>query len=139
LEDQLKANAKFISLDEKHRLNLLSGEMIYIDGMRKVAVRVGWDEDVFGSTYNYFSTHIHSLPMSFTRVRRHNVDFNNPGEYQKNVAAFGINVAEFCLLRTSIHYASLEAGLLAKYEKKEIAEFEKELEASTVLTGKRKS
>lgn len=139
LEKQLKENAKFVSLDKKHQQSLLSGEMIYIDGMRKVAVRTGWDEDVFGSIYNYFSTHTHSLPMSFTRIRQLNVDFVKPSTYQKDVAAFGINVAEFCLLRTSMHYASLEVGLLAAYDTKEIAEFKKELEESTVLTGTRKS
>jgi len=138
LKQDLENNAFFKSKAAKMRAaKLLSGDVIFIGGMRAAAVRAaGWREEQFVSLYNYLSQHVHTAPMAFMRVRKHNVSFSEPGDAQRCMVALALNIAEFCLLRVSMHYLASSPATRSEFGKAELEEFETELQNPRILTGK---
>jgi hypothetical protein len=135
LRTALEGNAFFKTLSEERRTRLLSGDQIYVGGMNAAAVRAGWRQKTFLALYNYLSAHTHSAPMSFSRFKAHNINYTNPSEAQMGMVGMALNVAEFCLLRVSMHHLSTSPTAAEKFDQKELMEFKDELQRSTVLTG----
>lgn len=102
LIEQIRASAVFQGLGEEQQKRLLSGEEIFIGGMRRAEQAAGWSEETFISIYNYFSAHIHAAPMSYWRMRQHGVDYLEPGPMQFGSAAMAIEVGIACLRRTTL-------------------------------------
>ena len=102
LVGQIKASVVFQGLGEERKKRLLTGEEMFVEGMRKAARVAGWSEEKFISIYNYFSAHIHSAPMSYWRMRQHRVDYLEPGPMQFGSAAMAIEVAVACLRRVTV-------------------------------------
>jgi hypothetical protein len=103
LKQELRANAHFKTLLMEQQERLLGGEQYFVGGMRRAAETAGWNADVFTGYYNYFSVHSHGAPMSFMRIEAQEIDFAVPRPGQLAVVLFAMNVAEFCLLRASMH------------------------------------
>ena len=73
--------------------------------------------------------------MSFLRFRKHKIDFADPSDAQRGMVALALNVAEFCLLRVSMHYLFENSELYSRFDSKELQDFRKELAESTIQTG----
>jgi hypothetical protein len=103
LKAELVAMPIFQALPEERQRRLAGGEEMFAIGMRTVATRImGWDEDKFNGVYAYFSAHTHSAPMSFMRMRDHQIDYFFPSEAQTEVVALSMDVAIACLRRSML-------------------------------------
>lgn len=101
LIESLKTHKSFSELNKDQQNGLLSGEQIFVGGMRRVAkASLGWHEDRFTAIYSYLSAHSHSSPMSFSRMREHNIDYLNPSDQQYHAATLSIEIATACISRT---------------------------------------
>jgi uncharacterized protein DUF5677 len=101
---QIESHSAFSCIDADRQKRLLTGEEMFVQGMRKVAKRSGWREEVFISVYNYFSAHAHSTPASFFRMPAHSVDYFNPSDFQYTTSAPAIEIAVACLRRVAVNY-----------------------------------
>ena len=135
LKVELGVNPFYRTLPSEARIRLLSGNEIFVRGMRIAAKRAGWEDAQFQAIYGYLSTHTHSAPMSFMRLKRHNINFSSPGEAQFSMVGLAINVAEHCLLRTSMDYLDRVPHKRSEFDPKELTEFRQEIESSTILKG----
>jgi hypothetical protein len=106
----ISSSVTFCAMKDEQQKRLLTGEEIFVGGMRRAARTAGWSEDKFIAIYNYFSAHIHAAPMSYFRMRRHSVDYLAPNEMQYGSAAMAIEVATACLRRTSLRYLDSSAS-----------------------------
>lgn len=99
---EIRSHPSFAGFDGEQQKRLVSGETIFVGGMRKAAALVGWDADVFTALYGYFSSHLHAAPMSFFRMDDHRIDYFFPNEAQKQIASVGIATAAAALRRLSL-------------------------------------
>jgi hypothetical protein len=135
LRKALEGNAFFKTLSGERRTKLISGDQIYVGGMNAAAVRAGWRQETFLVLYNYLSAHTHSAPMSFSRFKKHNINFTNPSEAQMGMVGVALNVAEFCILRVSMDHLSTSSTVGERFDQKELVEFRDEIQNSTVMTS----
>jgi hypothetical protein len=94
LRQELHQHEKFQRLDQKKRDDLLSGKILYLDGLRSVVRSAEWDVDMFDATYAYLSSHTHSAPVSYYRVEEQGIYFDEPSDHQYVVAALCLSVAD---------------------------------------------
>jgi hypothetical protein len=99
---EIEAHGLFGTFDDAQQKRLVSGETIFVSGMRKAAALAGWNPDVFTALYSYFSSHLHAAPMSFFRMDAHQVDYFFPNQAQRDIASMGIAVAAASLRRLSL-------------------------------------
>lgn len=105
LKATIQKHSEFAGLTSEQQQRLLSGNEVFVIGMRKVAkLLVGWDPDVFTALYSYFSAHSHSSPMSFMRTRDHKIDYHHPSDQQFAMANLAIDVATACLRRVTLQH-----------------------------------
>ncbi|HEY2232616.1 MAG TPA: hypothetical protein VGK01_03990 [Candidatus Angelobacter sp.] len=136
LTDRLKKDEFFQRLNEEQQKSLLSGEQIFVRGMRAAATRAaGWNEERFVSIYNYLSAYTHSAPMSFLRTRRHKIDYRDPSAAQLSMVRMALIVAQFCLLNVSLKYLDSSPPAKASFRASEIEEFEREVREAGLLTA----
>jgi hypothetical protein len=137
LTERLKKDKFFQGLNEEQQKSLLSGEQIFVRGMRAAATRAaGWNEERFVSIYNYLSAYTHSAPMSFLRTHRHKIDYRNPSAAQLDIVRMALIVAQFCLLNVSLKYLDSSPSAKASFCASEIERFEKEVREAGILTAK---
>jgi len=84
LEEALRGNSYFKSLQKEQQDRLLTGEHFYVGSVRRAVQDAAWNFDKYIALYSYFSSHAHSAPMSFSRFRKHDVDFGKPSGAQKS-------------------------------------------------------
>jgi hypothetical protein len=102
--------------------------------MRNAAMRAaGWNGDHFQALYNYFSAHSHVAPVSYFRLERHKIGFMDVSDAQKGMAILGLNVGEFCLVRTSLEYLRSDPSEQSKFDASELAAYSAAVQRSTVL------
>jgi hypothetical protein len=68
LRDRLKENSYFQKLNAGVQKKLLNGQTAYLSALEVLAERAGIDVTTFRWIYKFFSSHVHSLPMSFYRI-----------------------------------------------------------------------
>jgi len=93
IRSQLEAMDGFKSLPEERRHKLLSGQEVYLDGLRSAVRLMKWDIKDFNSAYAYLSAHAHGSPVTFIRLSEHGVDFKEPTAAQYAVAGLAIEYA----------------------------------------------
>lgn len=98
----IRTNSVFLELGVDVQERLLRGEDLFVGGMRKAAMRAGWNEDSFTALYGYLSTHVHSAPMSFFRARVQQIDYYRPGQAQHAAASMAIEIASACHRRVTL-------------------------------------
>jgi hypothetical protein len=104
LVEEIKRSTVFRGLVAEQQERLLTGEEIFVGGMRRAATRAaGWREETFAAIYNYFSVHVHSAPMSYMRMRSQKIDYLDPSTTQIALAVMAIAVARDSLRRVSVH------------------------------------
>jgi hypothetical protein len=103
LKAELEANPKFACLDGDRKRRLISGEEMFVVGMRSVATKImGWEDAKFNGVYAYFSAHAHSSPVSFMRMKEHEIDYFSPSETQIEILALSMEVTMACLRRSML-------------------------------------
>ncbi len=103
LKLEIVSSSAFSELAEDRKKRVLSGEEIYVIGMRAVSKKImGWNEENFSSVYAYLSAHAHSSPMSYMRMREHEIDYYFPSEAQYDILSLSMEVAEACLRRSML-------------------------------------
>jgi hypothetical protein len=138
LFSSLNNNSFFAGLTEEQRTRCLTGEAMFVGGMRAAAERAaGWNGDQFQSLYNYFSAHLHVAPISYFRLEEHKIGFMEISDVQRGLAMLGLSVGEFCLVRTSLDRLARRPEQEANFDQAELTEFRQLVEQSTVL-GRRK-
>lgn len=105
LLEKIRSNAHYRLLGEDQQEKLVTGEQIFVGGMRRAAMQTGaWREETFIATYNYLSAHSHSAPISFFRFSSHSIDYRSPSHAQFASACFAIEIATACLRRVTLRY-----------------------------------
>jgi hypothetical protein len=97
LRADIESVDKFKSLPEDRRSKLLSGQEVYLLGLRSVLRLMDWDKDDFNSVYAYLSSHAHSSPVSFIRLNEHGVDFLKPTKAKYGIGGFALERARSVL------------------------------------------
>lgn len=102
----LKAKIQSLSLFNECPLErqkrILSGQEIFVSGMRRAAHKAGWSKDHFTAIYSYYSAHAHTAPISIVRMAMHKIDAYAPSDGQYGNAAMAICIASACLRRASL-------------------------------------
>ena len=94
IKDRIRNHKLMRTFDAEKRKQLLGGQQLYLNGLRSVVKRAGWDPDRFDGVYAYLSVHSHSAPTSFYRTEKHQINFSKPSEYQFGLAAFSLEHAD---------------------------------------------
>jgi Family of unknown function (DUF5677) len=122
LKKNLEANAYFKTLTLERATALLTGEHFYVRGLSTAAEKcVGWNFRKYLALYSYLSAHSHTSPMSFFRMKKHEVNFSEPSEAQRAAVVTALGVAEYCLLNTSLAYLDTQPDVRQTFDRKEIA------------------
>lgn len=127
LLNELKSSVFFKKLEEDKQKRLLTGDHFYHRGMNTAAEAAGWDTKQFMALYSYFSSHAHSSPMSFFRMRQHKVSFGDPSDAQKALMTTALCVAEYSLLKVTMHHLGGSPDARPKLDQAQIEKFEKAL------------
>jgi len=90
---EIEGTLEFMSLPKDRQKKLLSGQEVYIHGLRSVVRLMNWGVEDFNSAYAYLSAHAHSSPVSFIRLAEHGIDFKSPTGAQYATAAIAIEIA----------------------------------------------
>lgn len=104
LIEEIKSGPAYALLDDEIQKRLVTGEEIYVGGMRRAATLAGWRSENFVAIYSYLSAQSHSAPMSYLRMRLHSIDYFKPSEYQYGVAGLAIEISAACLRRVTVRY-----------------------------------
>lgn len=127
LQDELKKHPSFSMLPSEQQKRLLSGEEAFVGGMRRAAgTGMGWDSDRFTSLYGYLSAHTHTTPMSYTRVRDHQIDYLSPSAVQLEHATLALEVAVACLRRIVLRVVDRRPEQLHLYHPELLASWREE-------------
>ncbi len=93
LRRELTANPAFRRLPEERRKELMSGKVMYLEGMRSIVRNLDWDGDYFDGLYTYLSTYTHTSPMSYYRYNEHGVNTEAPSDFQLAFASTALGAA----------------------------------------------
>lgn len=74
LKSTISSNSSFQLLSSDRQKKLLTGQELYVGGLRAAVKAAGFDVDHFNATYAALSVHTHCAPASFFR------SINNPDE-----------------------------------------------------------
>ena len=117
-EKRIRSNRFFSELPEAQQTGIMTGEQMFIGGMRAAACRsAGWHKDKFTSLYSYFSAHLHVAPMSYTRMRAQGIDFLKPSATQYGLLGLPIVVATACLRRATLRLLRADPPMIGKFHK----------------------
>jgi hypothetical protein len=122
LRKAIRQNSFFQRLEQPQQTDLISGKTVFIGGIRSVVREVGMSVDQFDSLYAYFSTYVHSMPMSFFRSREHEISYAEPSDPQIVVSGIAVELVEFSLTRAGrrlIGYFSVIRGKVGEATMKE--------------------
>jgi hypothetical protein len=101
LRREISEHERFAALSPEDQKKLLSGQTLFVEGLRSVARKGGWNIKEFDFVYAYLSSHIHSAPVSFIRTETHGIDFVEPSDHQFGLSAFGLEQATNSLAAAS--------------------------------------
>ena len=122
LVEEIKQSPCYGLLNTAQQERVVTGEEIFVGGMRHAATRVGgWREETFLALYNYFSAHMHTAPMSYMRMRTHTVDYFAASEAQYASARMAMIVSVACLRRVSLHCLDRQPGAHSQFSTEHLA------------------
>jgi hypothetical protein len=100
--NDIRQHSLFSLYEKQTKDRILSGEEVFIGGMRRYAEKSGWDEKVFTGVYAYLSSHVHSYPMSYFMNSKYSIDYFAPSDFQLGISGFAIEIAAACVRRVTI-------------------------------------
>lgn len=113
LRERLTSNAFFHSLDTKRHKKLLHGQTAYLFPLEEIAEKAGIAVNLFRWLYVLFSSHVHSLPMSFYRIGGDNPDRGRglPSLVEETYSSLCLSLAADLLVQTRDEVHRLFEGL----------------------------
>lgn len=103
LKEELGANVFYKALPSEKRERLMRCNDPFVSSFRRVSKEaMGWSDNRLDGVYAYISSHVHSSPVSFFRMRHHGVDYYEPSAAQFGASTFAVNLAVVCLRRILI-------------------------------------
>lgn len=112
--DRLRSNTFFMSLPTSQQKNLLNGKTAYLFPLEVIAERVGIGIPTFRMMYALFSSHVHSLPMSFYRIGGDNLERGRglPSPVEEGYTSLFLSFALTLLVGTRDEVHSIFASCL---------------------------
>lgn len=80
----------FLKLDKESRDRILSGQAVFINGLRGAVRESRIDVSLYDYVTSYLSAFVHSHPISFHRYVEKRYEQNNFDEYQRFLCAFSL-------------------------------------------------
>jgi hypothetical protein len=115
VRESLKGHPAFKAIDANRQKRLLSGQEMYVKGMRSTLKLVGFDKGYFDGMYAYLSSQVHISPSSFYWTDKR-LSFSKPAGYQYYFASFAVSHARMFLLRSAIRLAESDDVVRQKIE-----------------------
>jgi len=101
LRNRIVENPAHKNLSPEERGKALSGDTIYLGGIREAARTAGWQTKNFDAIYTYLSMQSHMAPMSFHRMDEQ-IDFITPTDFQLYFSAFCLEHARLSVAACAI-------------------------------------
>lgn len=101
LSAELEAMPNFSALPDEARSRILGGRDFYVGGVRGALKLIGWDRDEYEFYESYFSSYVHSMPVSFLRVEEHKIDFGTISDFQYALCGTALYAVAGTLERTT--------------------------------------
>jgi hypothetical protein len=115
IRESLRGHSAFKALDEDRQKSLLSGQQLYIKGMRSTLKLVGLEDTYFDGMYAYLSSQVHISPSSFYWTEKR-VSFGKPAGYQYYFASYAVAHARMFFLRSAIRLAEWDDSVRQKID-----------------------
>jgi len=115
LREEINNSPVYKTLEASRQERLLTGQELYIGGLRSTLKLAKVDAGYFDGMYAYLSTQVHISPTSFFDMDKR-ISFPNPAGYQFYFAAYALAHARMLLLRSSLTLAESASELLAKID-----------------------
>ena len=82
LKKKISIYGSSLGYNKSDILELQKGQIVYIDGARGCVREAGWSIDLYEFHQTYFSSFVHSHPVSFIHAETQNISFSDPSNYQ---------------------------------------------------------
>jgi hypothetical protein len=96
----LKEHSSFKAIDADRQQKLLSGQEMYVKGMRSTLKLVGFDDGYFDGMYAYLSSQVHITPSSFYWTQKR-LSFGKPAGYQYYFASYAVAHARMLFVQSA--------------------------------------
>jgi hypothetical protein len=106
----LQEHSAFKVIDADRQKRLLSGQEIYLKGMRSTLKLVDLDEAYFDGMYAYLSSQVHIAPSSFYWTQKR-LSFGKLAGYQYYFASYAVAHARMFLLQSAIRLADSDEAV----------------------------
>lgn len=112
LRTRLMANSYFGTLTSGQQKQVLRGNSAYLSPLEDISEKAGLEKSKFRWLYIFLSSHVHSLPMSFYRMRR---EFEDRGrgvhsEVEEHYTSLCVSLAITFLVRTRDEFRAMFAN-----------------------------
>jgi hypothetical protein len=105
----------FKAIDVERQKKLLSGQEMYVKGMRSILKLLAFDDDYFDGMYAYLSSQVHISPSSFFWTEKR-LSFNKPASYQYYFASYAVAHAREFFLRSAIRLTESDDAVRQKID-----------------------
>ena len=119
LRETIRKSPAFAKLDAKHQEKILSGQELYLGGLRSTVKLAGLSAKYFDGMYARLSSEVHITPASFFETDKR-LSFAAPADYQYSVAAFALAHARRLLMGATIRLAESDPIVTDKIEAKSL-------------------
>jgi hypothetical protein len=116
LQEEIKNAPAYASLDGARQERILTGQEIYLGGLRSTLELASVEKSYFDGMYAYLSSQVHISPSSFLETNTR-LGFRTPASYQYYFAAYALAHARMMLLRAAVRLAESVPALAAKVDK----------------------
>lgn len=124
LRGRLTSNPFFNALDAKRHKKLLHGQTAYLFSLEEIAEKAGIAANQFRWLYVLFSSHVHSLPMSFYRLGGDNPERGRglPSPVEDSYSSLCLSLASTLFVSTRDELHQLFEGLRQPIEESVVAD-----------------
>jgi hypothetical protein len=95
LRGRLRSLSYFTSLSEKQQSVFLKGDKAFFLGRDQIVAKVGMDIGHFRAMYRFLSSHVHSLPLAFYRMKEREQGRGIESDIEKGYIATALDFAEY--------------------------------------------
>ncbi|MGY3690541.1 hypothetical protein ACVIGA_000621 [Bradyrhizobium sp. USDA 3240] len=115
LREEIKNAPAYAGLDPTRQERILTGQELYLGGLRSTLRLADVDAAYFDGMYAYLSSQVHIAPTSFLETNQR-LGFSKPANYQYYFAAYALGHARIMLLRAAIRLAESISEIATKVD-----------------------
>jgi hypothetical protein len=131
--EAIRNSPAFTNLDARNQERILSGQELYVGGLRSTVKLAGMSPKYFDGIYARLSAEVHITPTSFFETNER-LNFTAPADYQYYMAALALAHARRLLMSATIRLAESDPTVTSKIEAKTLQSM-KELEKAPPFRG----